>query len=181
VRYGPIERVKNHGTETVAFYPWVTRKNGSITIKSTIPHYKQITSYINKQLDSVPKTFQQPKDRDLILLYAIYWTIYIAFAISSHNLVTLVTSLLPDAEKDEIKNKLYCLRLAGWIDSEAYSGKEYFFTSWDRDPYAYSFAAGTADRDSVRRKAIVTSALAKFENAPPHIRKVAAFRRQENE
>jgi hypothetical protein len=69
-----------------------------------------------------------------------------------------------------IKNKLYCMQLAGWIERRSYSNKDYLWALHDSDPFAYEFKPGVAERVSIRRNLIVKTALRKAEPLPPHIR-----------
>jgi hypothetical protein len=92
-------------------------------------------------------------------------------------LYEIIENLLSGFSRKEIRNKIYCLQIAGWVSSEAYSGKDYFFVNYDIDPIIYTFKDGVVEKDSVRRKADIAVALTKLENAPKHIRGIAANRR----
>jgi hypothetical protein len=128
-------------------------------------------------MDAVPKTEQFPKADEIRIFYIIYWVTYLFVAISTNDLYSTVQELIPGAERREIRNKMYCMQLAGWISSEAYSGKEYFFVCHDIDPFIYSFKDDVAERDSVRRKLGVATALKKIETVPKHVGRVARGRR----
>jgi hypothetical protein len=91
-------------------------------------------------------------------------------AISTSALFDCVASLVPDVTNKDLRNKLYCMQLSGWITSELYSNKEYFYTCNDLDVFGYSFKDGVSDRDSARRKADVAAALLNAERPPKHVR-----------
>jgi len=140
------------------------------------PHRKEIVKFINKHLENASKTqqFKPPID----LFFVILWIIYLSMAVSWGTLVTLVQLLMPEVEQKEIRNKLFCLTLAGWIKTEEYNTKKYYFVRYDSDPFAYAFTKNAPDHDSARRKLVVTKALTDLEAAPKHIRQVAAARQK---
>ena len=69
------------------------------------------------------------------------------------------------------------MKIAGWIERIAYSGKDYVYAKHDVDPFDYSFKSGVTNNDSIRRKLAVTTALRKAEALPKHVRTVAAAAR----
>ena len=76
-------------------------------------------------------------------------------------------SLIPNASPDNILNKLYCmLNIAGWIKKISYSGKDYYHATVEGDPFGYSYKTGTAERDTLRRKADIASAMKAIEDTP---------------
>lgn len=134
IRFGPVEKLKKEGDDFVGFYPWRTNNSGNVVLTSVAPHHFEIVKFINKHLDAAPRTELFSKNPDAILFYLIYWVVYLSLAISTASLYTLVQLLFPGATPREIKNKVYCMKIAGWVASEDYSGKTYFFACHDRDP-----------------------------------------------
>jgi hypothetical protein len=177
IRYGPVQRSKNDGVDFVGVYPWETRATNNVVLISVKPHYSEMIKFVNGHLDAASKTTQFKPTDDTSLFYIIYWVIYLSLAISFAPLANILQILLPTIEHREIRNKIYCMKLAGWIDEFPYSGKSYYFTNGDADPFQYSFKENVVDRDSARRKTDVTIALTKLENAPKHVRSIAAQRR----
>lgn len=98
--------------------------------------------------------------------------------VAEKTLTEYVVSLVPDATSDDIKNKIYCMELAGWIERIPYSGRDYFFTLYGKDPFKYSFRPGVDDRDTIRRKLNVTAALRKKEKLPRHVKNRAIEARE---
>lgn len=172
IRYGPIERVRlpNEG-ERVGVFPWRTHKNGQIVISSAAPHYSEMTSFIESHLGNVHSTQTLSASSDHKLFYVISWIVFVSSVISAKNLYDAVISLMPEVSRKQIRNKLYCLKLAGWIGMTPYSGKQYYFSRYDIDPFdRYAFREGVADNDAPRRKSDVTAALMQHEVAPEHVR-----------
>jgi hypothetical protein len=181
IRYGPVERIKNDGANSaegfVGVYPWRTRKTGKVIVSSAKSHHSQIVRFINSHLDAAQRSEPFPNDLALRRFYVIYWIVYLAMAITTRSLVNLVRSLISTISEQEVLNAIYCMKIAGWIDSEEYSSQKYYFVCWDKDPFLYSFNALVGNKDSVREKAAVSKALLKAEDPPMHIRKVASRRR----
>ncbi|WP_395711735.1 retron St85 family effector protein [Reyranella sp.] len=175
IRYGPVERIKNDGDGYVGVYPWRTHSEGNIIVSSAHPHAKEIVKFIKRHLDAARKS--EMFDVNSHKVYVIYWIVYICMAVSLRSLTTLVQKLVPGITEQAIINLLYCMKIAGWVDSEEYSGKKYYFVCWDKDPFLYSFKEGITDVDSVRRKYRSRAALAEAEDLPKHIRTVAMTRR----
>jgi hypothetical protein len=84
-----------------------------------------------------------------------------------------VHSILPDTWAINIRNKIYCMELAGWIKRISYSGQDYFYVLYDIDPLLYSFRQKVNNRDTIRRKLSVTLALRKKESIPKYVTRVA--------
>jgi hypothetical protein len=77
----------------------------------------------------------------------------------------------------ELKNKLYCLRIIGWIDKEPYSNKEYFFALGEEDPLIYKFPKHVKIQDAIERSKAVRADIDSVEKIPKHIVKTVAQRR----
>lgn len=158
IRYGPVERIIKDGDQLVGFFPWRTQSgSGSFVQSSVAPHRSEILNFINGHVDKAPASQGYPSDPKISIFYIVYWAIYLSVAISRLNLVSCVASLVPGVSDNEVREKVYCMQIAGWIDSYRYSNKEYFFALKDKDPFSYGFKAGVANRDSARRKAIVAN------------------------
>jgi hypothetical protein len=177
IRFGPIERVMNEDRGFIGTYPW--RVNGDhLVIRSAAPHYEEIVNFINDHLRSVPSSTTLPKDGSLHLFYITYWIIYILVAVSTTTLYKSVIALLPSARQHDIKNKLYCMQLVGWIKKIPYSGKDYYSTTIDEDPFNYSFRSGPLVRDSIRRKTDIARAMKSIEDLPKAVLTAAAAGRR---
>jgi hypothetical protein len=179
IRYGPIERVIKSGQRNfVGYYPWRVTKAGRFVKASARLHYTEIRKFITDHLDAVPASelFRLHVERQVF--YVIYWIIYLSLAVSVSDLYSYIASLIPTIQTPEIRNKLYCMELAGWICRTSYSGKDYFYVLHEQDPFDYAFLPSVADRDSVRRKFIVAEALSKVNVVPGHVRKSASDARR---
>ena len=177
IRYGPVERVKKTKREYLGVYPWRAHANGRLIISSVKPHYREIMKFINDHLLSVDHSTAFHRLTDASLFYIIYWVVYLCLAVTPALLTQYVMALVPDAISSDISNKLYCMELAGWLGRIPYSGQDYFYTCYGDDPFDYSFKSDVRDRDSLRRKLAVSSALLRTRKLPLHVRKVASERR----
>jgi hypothetical protein len=178
VRYGPIQRIKNDRREYVGVYPWGSTKNGKITIRSVRAHLRSITSFINSHVKSVPQSRTYNDLGDAAIFYLIYWIIFLSLAVSKSHLYEYVRNIRPHLTDKDIRNKIYCMQLAGWVDTISYGAKDYFIVLFDDDPFSYSFKPGTRDTDSKRRKMEVTTSLRRAERIERHILETAAAKRK---
>ncbi len=177
VRYGPIERIKKAKRANLAVYPWRNHANGTLNIQSTKPHYKEIIKFLDEHVNSVPTSTTFSKLGEARVFYTIYWIIHLCLAVSITQLRSYVQLIAPDVTDEAIKNKLYCMQLAGWIERRAYSNKDYFWTLHDTDPFDYDFKPEVVERVSDRRNLAVRNALRKAETVPAHIRSEASSAR----
>jgi hypothetical protein len=177
VRYGPIERIKNAKRANLAVYPWRIHANGTLNVSSTRPHYKEIIKFLDEHVASVPTSTIFAKLGEAEIFYVIYWIIHLCLAVSTTQLRGYVQLILPDTSEELIKNKLYCMQLAGWIERRSYSNKDYLWALHDSDPFDYDFKPGVTERVSIRRNLIVKSALRDAEPLPLHIRREASSAR----
>ncbi|WP_271596187.1 retron St85 family effector protein [Bradyrhizobium sp. CCBAU 25360] len=177
VRYGPIERIKNAKRANLAVYPWRVHANGTLNLSSTKPHYAQIVKFLDEHVSSVPASTIFTKLGEAEIFYVIYWIVHLCLAVSTTQLRDYVRLILPSATDETIKNKLYCMQLAGWIERRSYSNKDYLWALHDADPFEYEFKPGVSERVSVRRKLTVTAALRKAVPLPSHIRTEATAAR----
>jgi hypothetical protein len=180
IRFGPVRKIENSDRGFVGYYPW--RVNGSVflVLGSIKSHYRYITSFINRHFDAVPKAELIRNNQDSGDFYIIYWVIHILLVVPPAVLYECVSRILPGSRDRDIKNKLYCMKLAGWIDIISYSGKDYYHALHPIDPLSYSFKPGVAERDIPRRKWDINSELAKTISAPRYVRRVANERRELN-
>jgi hypothetical protein len=174
IRYGPIERIIKAGNRNfVGYYPWRVTPAGRFVRASARLHYDEIQKFITDHLDAVPDSELYRLHTERQPFYVIYWIIYLSLAISVSDLYACAILLMPKIGIPEIRNKLYCMELAGWISRTSYSGKDYFFVLHEHDPFDYAFRSTVSDRDSTRRKFIVAEALSKESTVPSHVRKSA--------
>jgi hypothetical protein len=174
VRYGPIQRVKNLSRSYLGVYPWRVRRTGNLVISTVQPHLREIKDFIAQHVSAIPVSTTYAQISKFRLFYFVYWVIYLCLAVEVKHLCSYVRLIVPDATDEEISNKVYCMKIAGWLERIAYSGKDYVYAKHDVDPLDYSFKPNVSNRDSVRRKIAVTTALRKAEAVPKHVRTVAA-------
>jgi hypothetical protein len=177
VRYGPVERIKKHNRENLGVYPWKQHASGGLNVSTAKPHYKEIVTFINGHLDRVPNSTLYSHLGVANLFYVVYWVIHLSIAISPKILSDCVQSLLPNVTLSEIRNKIYCMELAEWIKRLPYSGKDYFYSLHDEDPFDYSYNIGVAEKSSIRRKLEAQEGIKRVESIPRHVRHVAAAAR----
>lgn len=172
VRYGPIERVKKT-RDHLGIFPWRLHSGGHPIINSIKPHYTEIVKFINAKIESIPSSALYAQLGSAQDFYLIYWVIYISFVISPSILYDYIKIINTNLTDQEIRNKVYCMELAGWIQRAHYSGKDYFFVRHEGDPFDYSFKEGVSANDSVRRKMDLRTSLGKAETIPEYVKKLA--------
>ena len=106
-----------------------------------------------------------------------YWIIYLSIAITPKILYDSVKLIFPESSDKDIRNKVYCLELAKWIQRYSYSDKDYFFTLFDSEPFFYSYKYGVDETSTVRRKLAVQAGLKKVESIPRFVLRLAATAR----
>jgi hypothetical protein len=148
IRRGPIERViGQYGRDHVGFYPWRIHANSHhIVLRSVKPRYTAIVKFINDHIGKISVSTNFPSNPSLRLFYVVYWLTYLFVAVSPTILYEAVIDLLPDTIQEDIRNKLYCMMLAGWIKKYAYSGKDYYYVTGSEDPFKYSWTPPRTSR-----------------------------------
>jgi len=171
IRFGPIQRIiKSHNRGFIGPYPWRTNGQRQVVIRSISPHYTDVLRFVNGHLKSIPGSAIMPTAHDLKLFCIIYWIIHILLAVSEEILVDCIISLMPDATRQDILNKIYCLlHIARWIKKIPYSRKDYYHATVEDDPFDYGYKTGTPVRDTPRRKADVTRAMKPIEDTPDEV------------
>ena len=170
VRFGPIQKVIREDEARVAAFPWKSRNNGQIIKSSISSHFLEIQKFINHQLKVIPKKFLLKTREDISIFIKLLWIIHIAKAIGILDLHKYLQGLGNEISQKEVKNKLYCMKIAGWIDKYTYSNKAYWHPLIPHDPFArYSFKLGVADRDTLRRKLEATEAVRRDLRPPQHV------------
>ncbi len=177
VRYGPVERLKNESRDKLGIYPWRTHANGTLNVSSVKPHYREMVTFINGHVDSIPKSTSYQNLGPVALFYVIYWVIHQSMAISPKILIETVQLIVPTASVSDIRNKIYCMQLAKWIQRLPYSGKDYFFALHDEEPFDYVYKADIKETSTVRRKLAIRECLRKVETIPHYVAKRAAAAR----
>ncbi len=167
MRYGPVERVKKAKRANLAVYPWLTHINGTLNVSSTQRHYRPIVSFLSDHFDAVPNSTTYEKLGEAQLFYVIYWLIHLCLAVSIPLLNHYVRLVVPGTSDEVIRNKLYCMKLAGWVETISYAAGDYVWALNDEDPFEYEFKGSVIDRtSSMRRKVVVQAALRKAETLP---------------
>lgn len=177
VRYGPVERLKRLRRDSLAVYPWRTHANGSLNISSTKPHYNQIVKFLDDQIRSVPTSTTFDRLGEAALFYKIYWIIHLSLAVSLTTLYDYVRLIAPNTSDETVRNKLFCMQLAGWIERYRYSNKDFVWARHDSEPLDYEFHSHVTERSSLRRNLKVKTALRRAESLPPYVRSAAAAAR----
>jgi hypothetical protein len=104
------------------------------------------------------------------LFYVIYWIIHLCLAVSAPILNEYVRLCVPGTTNEIIRNKLYCMKLAGWVATISYAAGDYIWALHDDDPFEYELKSGVIDRSSsMRRKLLVQAALRKAERLPSFV------------
>lgn len=165
VRYGPVERIINLDRARVGVYPWRCR-NGRLIKSSVAPEYPNIVEFIKGHVEQTPETNTRSNLAGAAVFFDILWMLHLTRAASPTVLYDLVRRLHPDCSNEDIKNKLYAMKVAGWVDTVPHGGQDYYFGLSDNDPFEYTFKHGVAEVDVLRRRSDVRAALRKIEK--PH-------------
>jgi hypothetical protein len=178
IRHGPVERIRSTRRERVGVYPWKTHSSGLLNTASVRPHAAKMIEFLDREVQLVPDTSRFDDIGAAKVFFVIYWVIYLSLAISIPMLSKLVIELMPELNEDDVINKLFCMRLVGWIEQESYDDSDYVFALVDRDPFDYSFSSSAQSNDSLRRKAVLQSQMGRADNVPDHVKRLAIASRR---
>lgn len=173
VRFGPIERIKNDDDRRVGAFPWRLRKNSTLIRTSIKAHVREVVSFINGMILRTPSEELFKSNERLQSFIIILWILHMSAAISITDLLKYADEIFSIPQAD-VKNKLYCMKMCGWIGKYRYSGKDYWFSRSISDPISkYRFVTGT-DNNIGLRKPEVASKLTKDLGTPRHVREYVA-------
>jgi hypothetical protein len=176
ITLGPIKRLANKDDGRIGYYPW--KKNDGKIFHSTVkPHVRHMANFINGRLDLVEKSSRLRSDADLELMYFVLWIIFLFKEVSTQILYDTVKEIFPDVTEPEIKAKVFSLLVSKWVGLEPYSGKEYYYARFDRDPFLYRFIDARERAD--RHKPGVVASLKHLERVPGHVASVGRRTREE--
>ncbi|NRD88515.1 hypothetical protein C8024_02110 [Sphingopyxis sp. BSNA05] len=148
VRFGPIERVmKPNRRDRVGVFPWRTHNAGHIVKSSVNGHFSEIAAFIARSVAASSSSFGYSNLNGSESFYDLLWLISICKAIPPEPLNEAIRIVNPGLSDNDIRDKLFCLRLAGWIGKVSYSNKDYYFQLRGQSPYEYAFLPEKRIRD----------------------------------
>jgi hypothetical protein len=177
VRYGPLEKLRNEDDRRLAAYPW--RTNGQeVLIKATAkPHVASIIRFTNELLKRTPAEELWRTAADLQPFIVILWILHLSQAMPITQLLEYANALYPVTQK-ELKNRLYCMKLAGWVAKFRYGNVDFWCSTSTQDPISrYSFIPTATVRDTSRRKQQVVAAISSDLHLSRLVREEAATRK----
>jgi len=170
VRYGPVERLKNKDENRIGVFPWRVTTSGAVIKNSIKSHCGNITQFINSLLQRSPNRHLFRKDPSSESFWIILWILHLSHSIAISDLTEYANKFTDIAQKD-VRNRLFCMQLAGWVDCYTYINKTYWYSLGSADPFPqYRFIADVAVRDPLRRKAEVAQSLQTALKVPKHVR-----------
>jgi len=151
VRYGPIEKIMNEDRLHIGVYPWKLNKRGALIKASARPHVADVVRFINNLIRKSPNEEAFDNKDGIKTFIIILWVLHLSQAIAIVDLHEFVSTLAIISIKD-LKDKLFCMKLVGWVDVHPYGGKDYWYSISDNYPFSrYSFNAGVVRRPSERK------------------------------
>ncbi|UVC08734.1 hypothetical protein IHQ71_27015 [Rhizobium sp. TH2] len=172
VRFGPVQKLLLETGDRVAFYPWKCRKDETIIKSSVKNHVQAITSFINAQLRAKPNSFLCKTAPSFKIFAVLFWVIHLSKAISISEIETYLNDMGEPIDRKNLKNKLYCLKVVGWIDKYSYGNKEYWHPLVDADPISrYVYVKAAKERNTARRKLEVLADIRKDLKTRTHVAK----------
>lgn len=173
IRFGPVERLIKADHKRVAFVPWKTSKQNLILKSSISGHFNNLISFVNKRLESTTASVGLSTSPEVKEFYTIYWIIFLATAITLDALEEYAKNFFPNITKKELNQKLYSMKIAGWVDKHTYFEETYYFALAEQDPFHYSFQnqVPQRDRDTARRKTDIAGELKRALKLPGQVRR----------
>jgi hypothetical protein len=173
VRYGPIQKMKKEDDRRIGVYPWRFYKGGALIKSSVDPHVTSVVKFINDMLKRIPNEEVFERMNGVKIFMIILWVLHLLQAIAISELCEYVDQLTSITLND-LKNKLFCMKLAGWVDNYTYGNKTFWYSISDNDPVSrYSFNSGVVNRPS-ERKIEVSAAIYSKIMVPKHVRTYVA-------
>ncbi len=171
VRFGPIKRVEEIDRERIGVFPWRVNKSGQIIQASVKADYVEIVNFLKGHVESTPETSYRNMMDGARVFYDIMWITYLADAITPGLLYELVRKLNPGETDEALRNKIFCMKVAGWMATISYGGRDYYCNLTPKDPFVYAFRdeIPAAQRDALRRRIEVRKELRKVEAIHPTI------------
>ena len=171
IRYGPVKKVQNEDGDRVGVFPWRVNGKGRVVKASARQHVKSIVDFINVRLKKVPQEELFRANPTLQKFISIYWILYLSQAMSISELNAYLVACGFADDTADVKNKLFCMKMVGWVDRYTYANKTFWFVNFSQDPFSrYAFVEGVVERDTARRKASVVFAVQKDLKIPRHVR-----------
>jgi hypothetical protein len=144
-------------------------KSGHLIKRTAKPHFGAILKFIKNNLKRTPNEELYRINTEIQDFIVILWVLYLGTAIPITDLFNYMESLL-GMEQREVRNKLYCMKLAGWVEKYPYDNKVYWFATSNEDPFSrYAFQPGVV-RDTTRRKTDVVARITADLKVPKHVR-----------
>lgn len=170
VRYGPVEKLRIEDDRRVGSFPWRTNSSEHVILSSLRGHNRSILRFIKAQLDIKPEEFLYNSNDRYKLFLIILWILHLSRAISITEIEAYIEGLGINISRKDLKNKLFCLKIAGWANTYPYSNKIYWYPQVDIDPISrYSYKNGVAVRDTRRRKLDVIADIKRDLNIPSQV------------
>ncbi|WP_375600008.1 retron St85 family effector protein [Devosia sp. Naph2] len=171
VRYGPIERVKRDDEERVAFIPWRINGKGLVIKSSVSGHVGNIVSFVNDTVAKVAAEELYSHVKPMHKFINILWLLHNCTAMSVMQIQSYKKTIFgSDLTINEIKNILYCMKFAGWVDSYEYLNKTYWYTIYGDDPFSkYKYRQGVQEVNTILRKIDVAKQVKNDLGHPAHV------------
>jgi hypothetical protein len=142
----------NDDEDSVAFYPWRTTSGGALIKSSVSGEIDDMLGYIRDEYNKSPRSLRLTSSPRKKSFFFLYWIVHLCGGQSPSVLYEIYQSIYPDSKEADIRNKLFCLELLGWIGRIRYGTKEYFFAIHDDDPFQYRFRVGVTKSNATARK-----------------------------
>lgn len=174
VRFGPIERIRNDDADRVAFFPWTKNKSDQVVKSSVRSHVAQIVLFINNMIAKVPAEESYGNAsvglRDHINML---WLLQLSVGLSITELISLYEEIFDEeVTQSQAKNRLYCLKIAGWADVFEYSNKSYWYAVRDFDPFVkYRYKQNVEDTNSFLRRSAAAKEILTWLHHPNQVLK----------
>ena len=144
-------------------FPLAHRQEGKSNKGGIDSHYMAIVSFLNGLLEASPKTFRigANESSHLKTFAMVLWLANLAQAITNEKLRRYLEMMRIHVTMADLKNCIYCMKLAGWVDVYAYSGTEYIHSRYATDPVdKYVFKKQSRFKDRERWKYSIQAAIA---------------------
>ena len=139
----------------MAFFLWRKNKSDQLIKSSVEADFGEIVIFIDSMIAKTPVD-ESYNTMPIVLRghLQIFWLLHICVALSVTEIVHLCSEVFGvNLTIPQIKNMLYCMKIARWTEIFEYSNISYWYSVVDADPFVkYRYLSGVVETDTFIRR-----------------------------
>jgi hypothetical protein len=172
IRHGPVRSLENGHPGSVLYYPWRTRKDGTLKVSSASSDLRAMKGEIEKKLFSNFKAEKFDKESLRHRMILMFWCIWLLRGASLSEITSVIQLFGISINQNEAHKFLYCMKVAEWIADQQYGNTIYYYSRVDVDPFEYAFRDSARSNDPIRWKSDIKDSMrrAKLQRPSPIVK-----------